>query len=357
MYLKMESITTSSYSVHFNEKAFENLREYLRNNAYSKVFVLVDENTKMHCLPLLEKEMTKEISFGLIEIKSGEAHKNIEACNHVWLALSTMDADRKSLLINLGGGVVTDLGGFVASTYKRGIDFINIPTTLLSMVDASVGGKTGVDLGSLKNQIGVINQPQMVLIAPVFLHTLDDRQMHSGFAEMLKHGLIQDASYWQTLKALKNLKSVDKHIFTSVSIKNKVVLEDPTEQHLRKILNYGHTLGHAVESYFLENNAKETLLHGEAIVVGMILEAYLSYKLTGLPLVSLADIKSSFLNRYEKVQFSNEDITAILSNLKFDKKNSHGNINFVLLEAIGHPVIDVKIPPELYVEAFAYYKE
>lgn len=357
MYLKMESITTSSYSVHFNEKAFENLREHLRHNAYSKVFVLVDENTKMHCLPLFEKEMSEGFSFGLIEIKSGEVHKNIEACNHVWLALSTMDADRKSLLINLGGGVVTDLGGFVASTYKRGIDFINIPTTLLSMVDASVGGKTGVDLGSLKNQIGVINQPEMVLIAPEFLQTLDDRQMRSGFAEMLKHGLIQSASYWQTLKVLKNLRNVDEHIFTSVSIKNKVVLEDPTEQHLRKILNFGHTLGHAVESYFLENNAKETLLHGEAIVVGMILEAYLSYKLTGLSLVSLADIKTSFLNRYEKVDFSNEDITAILSNLKFDKKNSHGNINFVLLEAIGHPVIDVKIPYELYVEAFAYYKE
>ena len=353
----MESITTSSYSVHFNEKAFAQLKELLAVKSYSKVFVLVDENTKADCLPVFKKEMLDDISFGLIEIKSGEVHKNIESCNQVWLTLSEMDADRKSLLINLGGGVVTDLGGFVASTYKRGIDFINIPTTLLSMVDASVGGKTGVDLGSLKNQIGVINQPQMVLIASDFLQTLDDRQMNSGFAEMLKHGLIQDAGYWNELKALKTLDHVHQHIYTSVSIKNKVVLEDPTEQHLRKILNFGHTLGHAVESYFLESSDKDTLLHGEAIIVGMILEAYLSNKLTGLPLDELQDIKTTFLNRYKKVDFTNEDIEAILSNLKFDKKNTHGNINFVLLKTIGHPMIDVKIPNELYLEAFAYYKD
>ena len=352
----MESITTSSYSVHFNQKAFAQLKEVLSAKAYSKVFVLVDENTKADCLPVFKNEMSDGFSFGLIEIKSGEVHKNIESCNQVWLALSEMDADRKSLLINLGGGVVTDLGGFVASTYKRGIDFINIPTTLLSMVDASVGGKTGVDLGPLKNQIGVINQPQMVLIATVFLQTLDDRQMKSGFAEMLKHGLIQDAAYWKELKALKTLDRAHEHIFTSVRIKNKVVLEDPTEQHLRKILNFGHTLGHAVESYFLEHSDKETLLHGEAIIVGMILEAYLSNKITGLPLDELQDIKSTFLKRYKKVDFTKEDILAILSNLKFDKKNTHGNINFVLLKAIGDPVIDVKIPNELYLEAFAYYK-
>ena len=353
----MESITTNTYVVHFNEKAFTELKGHLASKAYSKVFVLVDENTKTHCLPLFKKKMPDAFTFGLIEIKSGEANKNIDTCNHVWMALSEMDADRKSLLINLGGGVVTDLGGFVASTYKRGIDFINIPTTLLSMVDASVGGKTGVDLGPLKNQIGVINQPKMVLVATEFLKTLENRQMQSGFAEMLKHGLIQDASYWKALKALVNLDSVDQHIFTSVSIKNRVVLEDPTEQHLRKILNFGHTLGHAVESYFLENDEKETLLHGEAIAVGMVLEAFLSSKLTGLLLDERDDIKTTFLQWFPKVDFTKNDVNAILSNLKFDKKNSHGNINFVLLEAIGHPVIDVKIPNEMFMEAFAYYKD
>ncbi|PIF01245.1 MAG: 3-dehydroquinate synthase [Maribacter sp.] len=353
----MESITTSSYTIHFNGNAFSHLKEYLENNTYSKIFVLVDENTRIHCLPVFEKIMAGSFPFYLIEIKAGEANKNIGSCSHVWHALSDMDADRKSLLINLGGGVVTDLGGFVASTYKRGIDFINIPTTLLSMVDASVGGKTGVDLGALKNQIGVINQPKMVLISTPFLETLEDRQMQSGFAEMLKHGLIQDPSYWEELKALRNLKAIGEHIYTSVSIKNKIVLEDPTERHLRKILNFGHTLGHAVESYFLENDDKETLLHGEAIAVGMVLEAYLSNKLTGLPVGELKDIKASFSGHYQKVDFTASDITAILAMLKFDKKNSHGNINFVLLKAIGNPVIDVKIPNDLYSEAFSYYKD
>ncbi|MBT8314431.1 MAG: 3-dehydroquinate synthase, partial [Maribacter sp.] len=187
----MESITSSSYAVHFNEKAFKALNEKLSSSSYSKIFVLVDENTKIHCLPVFKKQLANSIAFELIEIQSGEEHKNIDTCNVAWQALSDMDADRKSLLINLGGGVVTDLGGFVASTYKRGIEFINIPTTLLSMVDASVGGKTGVDLGALKNQIGVINQPEMVLVSTGFLQTLEERQMKSGFAEMLKHGLIQ----------------------------------------------------------------------------------------------------------------------------------------------------------------------
>ncbi|MCP4977497.1 MAG: 3-dehydroquinate synthase [Maribacter sp.] len=353
----MESITTSSYAVHFNEKAFDALKEHLANIEYSKIFVLVDENTKAYCLPVFKEHLSGNISFGLIEIKSGEENKNISTCNEVWSALSELDADRKSLLINLGGGVVTDLGGFIASTYKRGINFINIPTTLLSMVDASIGGKTGVDLGPLKNQIGVINQPEMVLVASEFLQTLEDRQMQSGFAEMLKHGLIQNATYWKELKELKRLKDLDDHIYKSVLIKNRVVLEDPTEQGLRKILNYGHTLGHAVESYFLENQEKDTLLHGEAIAIGMILEAYLSNKMKGLSQQELEDIKSTFLKRYQKIDFTEKDITSILALLKFDKKNSHGNINFVLLEAIGRPITDVKIPNELYLEAFAYYKE
>lgn len=353
----MKSITTSTYAVHFNEKAYTSLNEHLSSNSYSKIFVLVDENTKAKCLPLFNEHLLPEISFDLIEIRSGEVNKNIESCTHVWNTLSDLDADRKSILINLGGGVLTDLGGFVASTFKRGINFINIPTTLLSMVDASVGGKTGVDLGPLKNQIGVINQPEMVLVDTIYLNTLEDRQLQSGFAEMLKHGLIQDSEYWETLKGIKNFNKIDAFVYTSILIKNAVVLEDPTEQSLRKILNFGHTLGHAVESYFLENPNKETLLHGEAIAVGMILEAYLSHKLKGLSKEMLNDIKVTFLSRYPKVDFDTKDINEILSLLKFDKKNSHGNINFVLLKGIGKPVIDVKIPGNLYLEAFAYYKD
>ncbi len=352
----VESIVTATYAVHFNEIAYRQLNEHLSESSYSKIFVLVDENTHASCLASFMSQVAVA-DYEIIEIVSGEENKTINTCTGVWEALSELEADRKSLLINLGGGVVTDLGGFVASCFKRGIAFINVPTTLLAMVDASVGGKTGVDLGPLKNQIGVINQPEMVLIIPSFLKTLAERQLQSGFAEMLKHGLIQKKNYWEVLKLISSFDAIDDLIYDSVVIKNKVVLQDPTEQNLRKILNFGHTLGHAVESYFLESEKHETLLHGEAIAIGMILEAYLSHKLSGLSELELIDIKATFLRRYKKVDFSSEDIKIILGLLKFDKKNSHGNINFVLLNKIGLPTIDEQIPENLYAEAFAYYKE
>lgn len=353
----MESITTSSYAVHFNQRGYDAINKHISQNLYSKIFILVDENTHQLCLPDFMARLQGDHDFEIIRIESGEINKNIVTCTQVWEVLSELEADRKSLVVNLGGGVITDLGGFVASTFKRGIAFINVPTTLLSMVDASVGGKTGVDLGALKNQIGVINQPEMVLIVSDFLKTLEERQLQSGFAEMLKHGLIQSASYWHALKDVSNFSVIDDLIYESVVIKNKVVLEDPTEQNLRKILNFGHTLGHAIESYFLESPDKETLLHGEAIAIGMILEAFLSKELLELPVAELLDIKNTFLQRYQKTAFSDEDIKTIVSLLKFDKKNSHGNINFVLLKSIGQPIIDVQIPEELFKAAFAYYAE
>lgn len=353
----MDSIRTATYAVHFNQQAYQALNEHLATKAYSSLFIIVDENTYEHCLPSFMAAIEGDHHFEVLEIPSGEINKTIGTCMHLWQALSELDADRKSLVINLGGGVVTDLGGFVASTFKRGVTFINVPTTLLAMVDASIGGKTGVDLGSLKNQIGVINQPEMVLVVTEFLKTLEERQLQSGYAEMLKHGLIQSHAYWETLKTVSTFDGLDAMIHDSVQIKNKVVLEDPTEKGLRKILNYGHTLGHAIESYFLEHPDYETLLHGEAIAIGMILEGYLAHKVAGLSESELKDIKTTFLARYAKVEFTNDDILAILSLLKFDKKNAHGKINFVLLERIGKPVIDIQIPANLYGEAFAYYKE
>lgn len=353
----MESIKTASYQIHFKQAAFQSLQAHLEEAGYSSVFVLVDENTKKLCLPPFLRQMKGFPRYSLLEIHSGEEHKNIDSCMQVWQAMSDLDADRKSVLINLGGGVLTDLGGFVASTFKRGIDFINIPTTLLAMVDASIGGKTGVDLGPLKNQIGVINQPQMVLIITDFLQTLDPRQLQSGFAEMLKHGLIRSESYWNALKNLESAKEAAPFIYDSVQIKNEVVLEDPRENHLRKILNFGHTLGHAIESHFLAKKGKDALLHGEAIAVGMVLEAYLSHKLCNLDLAVVEEIKTTFLSHYPKVEFSDRDIEQILDLLKFDKKNTHGRINFVLLAGIGDTAIDVTVPGELYEEAFAYYKD
>ncbi|WP_318345990.1 3-dehydroquinate synthase [Flagellimonas baculiformis] len=351
----MESVKSQTYEVHIGELAQAALNQHIAKKNYSKIFVLVDTNTKKHCLPAFHKMFSGYVD-SIFEIEPGEENKHIHTCLQVWEFLSNFDGDRKSLLINLGGGVLTDLGGFVASTFKRGIDFINIPTTLLSMVDASIGGKNGVDLGALKNQIGVINQPQMVLVFPEFLKTLDPRQVTSGYAEMLKHGLIRDAAYWSDLKEKNNFTDASS-IQKSIAIKNDVVLIDPTEKGLRKILNYGHTLGHAIESYCLENPHKKTLLHGEAIAIGMILEGFISHELKGLPKLSLEEIKETFLRYFEKVDFDKDDIDAILKLLKYDKKNSHGDINFVLLQAIGDAVTDIKVPEELFHRAFDYYAE
>lgn len=301
----------------------------------------------------LQTETTVEV----IEIPAGEINKNIETCTGVWNVLSELDADRKSLMINVGGGVVTDLGGFVASTFKRGISYINVPTSLLSMVDASVGGKTGVDLGTLKNQIGVINTPEMVLIDTSFLATLPANEMRSGLAEMLKHGLIYDEAYWKKMIDLSNftLEDLDGLIYESVVIKNNVVTEDPKENGLRKILNFGHTLGHAIESYFLTHETKKTLLHGEAIAIGMVLASYISNTQESFPSEKLDEIKHVIVDMYGKVEFEDADYETIIDLMKYDKKNSHGNINFVLLNDIGTPVLDKIVPNTTILDAFKFY--
>ena len=353
----LESISALDYHVVFGESGYQNLHEILKQNHYSSVFILVDTNTHENCLPLFMQTFAYEGPVEIIEIEAGEEHKHISTCVGVWETLSENGADRKSVLLNLGGGVVTDLGGFVAATFKRGIDFINIPTSLLAMVDASVGGKTGVDLGVLKNQVGVIQQPQLVWVNDRFLNTLPKEQFKSGYAEMLKHGLISDPSYWQQLSNYKNLTldTILPLIHHSVNIKNKVVKKDPTEQGWRKILNYGHTLGHAVESFALQDPNQKTLLHGEAIAVGMVLEAYLSVSICGLPLEEAENIKTVFLSIFEKENFDEKAQETIVDLLIFDKKNSHGNINFMLLEAIGKPKIDIQVPQKLFKEAFDFY--
>ncbi len=351
----MESVVTPAHEVHFNEVAIAALLQTLEQKKYSKVVILVDENTRALCLPVFQ-DLVPFTPDGVLTIKPGEAFKSVQSCIPVWEGLSELGCDRNSLLINLGGGVVTDLGGFVACTFKRGIDFINIPTSLLAMVDASLGGKTGVDLGTLKNQVGVIVQPQMVLVFPEFLKTLDQRQLKSGAAEMYKHGLIWDSGYWQALASATSF-TTSAHIQTSIHIKGQIVTQDPLEKNIRKKLNFGHTFGHAIESYFLEAPRHGALLHGEAIAIGMILEGYLSHKLTGLSRVELDEIKRVFLGHFDRKAISSRDQAIIVDLLKHDKKNSHGNINFVLLQEIGTAVIDVQIAPHLFKAAFAYYKE
>ncbi len=353
----MDSIKTTNYSIHFNSVCYQKLNEHLNNTNYSKIFILVDENTHNFCLPRFLSEIETGVDIEIIEIESGEIHKSIDTCVGVWNALSELDADRKSLMINLGGGVITDIGGFIASTFKRGIAYINVPTSLLAMVDASVGGKTGVDLGHLKNQIGVINSGEMVLIDTKFLSTLPDSQMRSGLAEMLKHGLIHSQDYWDKLDNALSQESdvLDKLIYESVIIKKDIVEKDPNENNLRKTLNYGHTLGHAIETYFLENPNKNTLLHGEAIAIGMILANYISCKILGFSKEKCDAIKKEILQIYSKVPFEESDFEPIIHLLKFDKKNEHGQINFVLLENIGATKVNCQVKNELILEAFNYY--
>jgi 3-dehydroquinate synthase len=353
----MNSITTNNCIIHFNENCYPSLNEHLKNNNFSKIFILVDENTHENCLPSFLSKLETNITIEIIEIEAGEKHKTIETCVGVWNTLSDLNADRKSLLINVGGGVVTDLGGFVASTFRRGIAYINVPTSLLSMVDASVGGKTGVDLGHLKNQIGIISIPNMVLIDTEYLKTLPQNQLRSGLAEMLKHGLISNENYWDKFKNTSKLTSENLNdlIYESVIIKKNVVDKDPNENGLRKTLNFGHTLGHAIESYFLSNPNKTALLHGEAIAIGMILESYISTVLTNLPINACNEIKDIFLSLYSKVEITKDDYPEIIDLLKYDKKNHHGNINFVLLESIGKPKIDCLVDNTIIYNAFEYY--
>ncbi len=352
----MKSIKNNDSTILFNEACYPTLNEYVKDGNFSNIFVLVDTNTHNNCLPYFLSHLVTNVTVEIIEIESGEINKTIDTCSGVWNALSELGADRKSLMINLGGGVVTDLGGFVACTFKRGIKYINVPTTLLSMVDASVGGKTGVDLGSLKNQVGVISSGDLVLIDTKFLKTLPKNQLNSGLAEMLKHGLITGDVYWNKMvKYLNNEENLDSLIHGSVVIKAEVVETDPNENGLRKTLNYGHTLGHAIESYFLDNPEKEELLHGEAIGVGMILATYISHKQLGFPEVKLHQIKDTILKLYAKVKFEESDYEHIIDLLKYDKKNEHGNINFVLLNDIGNTKINCKVENTLIMEAFNYY--
>ncbi|CAL2083045.1 3-dehydroquinate synthase [Tenacibaculum sp. 190524A02b] len=350
----MTTIQAVTYPVHFDEKAYKELAGLITERNYSSIFILVDDNTMECCYPRFMQLLATDKPIEVIQITPGEIHKNIETCVGVWNAMTELGADRHSLLITLGGGVITDLGGFVASTFKRGIDFVNIPTTLLSMVDASVGGKTGVDLGVLKNQIGVFANPELIVIDAEYLHTVTPREIRSGTAEIIKYGMTHDINLFNQIKDNPDLNIVDL-IHRSIEIKNEVVLEDPKEKGLRKVLNWGHTIGHGVESYFLESDHKESLTHGEAIAIGMVCEAYISSKTLNFPTEQVQEIKDAIITIYGKATFENEDYDPILNLMKHDKKNVGGEINFVLLNNYEDFKIDCKVSKELILESLAFY--
>jgi 3-dehydroquinate synthase len=331
----------------------ESLSQFLAQNAYDKIAVLVDEHTNKHCFPLIASLLPKGSL--KIQIKSGEEHKTIATCEKVWEALTRANMDRHGLMINLGGGVIGDLGGFCASTYKRGIDFIQIPTTLLAQVDASVGGKLGIDFHGLKNHIGVFQLPKTVLIDHAFIQSLPERQQRSGFAEIIKHCLIRDGHMWDQISHL-SFEETDlaKLIAHSVAIKQAVVEEDPKEKGLRKILNFGHTLGHAIETYLMDLG-KRKILHGEAIACGMIMEAFLSYERGLIELSDLESIETYLFETYGRVVLKEEEIPAILKLTAQDKKNKGSEIRFSLLTGLGDCGYDIPVSSSEMKMAIQYY--
>ncbi|MFH1005187.1 MAG: 3-dehydroquinate synthase [Bacteroidota bacterium] len=352
----MSIIQSINYNIHIGDESFGEMELFFNRNKYSKIIFLVDENTKKYCLPIIYKSVPALNKTSVISIKSGEKHKNIITCAAIWKALSDNKADRKSLLINLGGGVISDIGGFAASVFKRGIDFINIPTTLLAMVDASVGGKTGINFNGIKNEIGFFSFPKIVFIHPIFLKTLNKRHLVSGFAEVIKHGLIADKNYWNKVKETNALHTEWQEIITrSVEIKNKIVLSDPYESGLRKILNFGHTIGHALETYSLLHS-KNPLLHGEALAIGIICETYLSKKMLGLTDEELQDIVLSIISifRPNKIMFPSGHLIRFMVH---DKKNQEEKINFTLLNHIGDAKINCTCNKKLIAEAIAFFND
>lgn len=337
---------------------YSSLKEKLTSKAFSSIFVLVDDNTDKFCLDIFIKK-TKIGEFSKIIINSGEQNKNIDTCLKIWDSLNNYNADRKSLLINLGGGVLTDMGGFVASTYLRGIAFINIPTTLLGMVDAAHGGKTGVDFKLLKNQIGVFSEPSEVILDRDYLTTLSKDEFLNGYAEVFKHSLLTNKKElnFNSLLKLDFYKDVTFVIEKYSEIKKEIVESDRFESNQRKVLNLGHTIGHAVESYSYMTSSFNELKHGEAIIVGLITELYISHKKLNFPLEDLENIKKTFSEYFNAVTFSDKDVEQIHDLMIYDKKNEGDKVNFVLMKSIGTPVVDQQITKELFIESFRFYSK
>lgn len=340
----------------------QNLRNDLASSIekcpHDKVFILVDEHTYTHCLPILSDIECLNNAY-TITIGAGDIHKNIESLVYVWKELSEKGATRHSLMINLGGGMVTDLGGFAASTFKRGIKYINIPTTLLAMVDASVGGKTGINFNGLKNEIGAFSPAEYVLIDTVFLQSLDTHNLLSGYAEMLKHGIISTTEHWAELLNFdfnhidyRNMQTLVAH---SVKIKENIVAQDPYEKGIRKALNVGHTVGHAFESLALEEG--RPVLHGYAVAWGIVCELYLSHLRTGFPKDKLRQTVRFIKEHYGMLSFDCKQYDRLFEFMTHDKKNTAGIVNFTLMGEIGDIRINQSATKEEITEMFDFYRE
>jgi 3-dehydroquinate synthase len=351
----MEKIQLQTYPI-FVGDIWQELRHFLATSAYEQAIVLVDDNTDTHCLPIFKAQLP-DLSFEVIRVPAGEQHKNLVSCQHIWSSLFHLGAGRKAVLINLGGGVIGDMGGFCASTFKRGMPFIQIPTTLLSQVDASVGGKLGIDFMDIKNGVGVFNNPEAVFIDPVFFETLPAQELRSGYAEVIKHSLIHDADQWDALRRLKDLPSIDwaALLVPSLKIKQYFVTEDPRERGLRKALNFGHTIGHAVEGLALKSD--HPLLHGEAIAIGMVCETFLSFLQCQLPQEEVAHISRYLLEIYGHHPIDLQRFDDYIALMQNDKKNEQGQINFSLLPQAGSVAVNQHCSAGWILQSLQYYND
>lgn len=350
-----------SQRIIISDNLINDLEQAIAQCEHDKLFVLADDITVKKCLPLLRNSRSLAKA-GIIVIESTDTNKDVMSLSHVWKELGDMGATRHSCMINLGGGMVTDLGGFAASTFKRGINFINIPTTLLAMVDASVGGKTGINFNGLKNEVGVFNDSKYVILNTVFLRTLDRKNMVSGYAEMLKHGLISNEEMWSELITFDiaacrpaQLSTLQGMLAKSVAVKERIVTEDPHEKGIRKALNLGHTVGHAFESLAMKQ--ERPVLHGYAVAYGLICELYLSCLKTGFPTDKMRQTVRFIRNNYGYMEISCDKYPMLLELMTHDKKNTSGIINFTLLGGIGDVRINQTATRDEIYEALDFYRE
>lgn len=345
--------------VHQGTGALKALEAYLKNEGYqgSSIFIITDDNCRKYCLPLLQRETSLVESSRILTVGGTEEDKSIEKCIDLWRELTQYCVDRNAVVINLGGGLIGDLGGFVAATFKRGIEYINVPTTLLAQVDAALGGKTAVNFMGHKNLVGVFKHPKAVFVDPRFLETLSKRELLSGMAEVVKHALIADGHYWkQVLKTdIGQVQEVGRLVKRSIEIKNEVVESDPLEKGRRKVLNFGHTIGHAIESCSLEEG--RPLLHGEAIAIGIVCESYLSYKFAGLDHALLDEICSYMLTTFPVYEIESHCFHRLVQLMQNDKKNTGRQINFSLITGIGEVIFDQALEIDAIVQSLQFYNE
>lgn len=355
--MEVMEISAGGHPVVFGSDALRALDRRIGAEEYSRAFILGDENTLRHCLPELLAHVPRLRDAPTLAVAPGERSKDIAVCSDIWRHLAEMEADRHALLVCIGGGVVTDLGGFVAGTYKRGIRCVHVPTSLMGMVDAAIGGKTGVDLAGLKNMVGVFHDPLAVHVHTPFLKSLGKRELLNGLAEMLKHGLVWDAAAWNTIgeAPLHDIDALKPLVERSAAIKAEVVKADPRESGLRKVLNFGHTIGHGIEAHSWES-PQRMLLHGEAVAIGMVCEAWLSWRMGLLSREDYDAIAMRLLALYKPYQFSSADNHRLIELMRNDKKNSGGRFRFTLLTAIGKAKVDVEVTAAQVQEALEHYR-